>query len=399
MPQISHRGKLMPESPIRKLVPFAEKAKEMGRKVYHLNIGQPDIPTPEIALEAVRNLKTKVIEYSHSAGNESYRRKLSAFYRNIGIEVDHTELLVTTGGSEAVLFGLLSALNPGDEIIIPEPFYANYNGFSTSAGVKVVPVVSTLENNFALPGISEFEKLIGPKTKAVLICNPNNPTGYLYSEAEIRALGEMVRKYDLFLFSDEVYREFCYDGHKHFSVMNLKDIQENVIMLDSVSKRYSACGVRIGALVTKNKELIQTALKFAQARLSPPSLGQLVGEAALETPPEYFAEVYKEYIGRRDFMVDALNKMEGVTCPLPGGAFYTIAQLPVDDADRFAQWLLSDFEYKNQTVMLAPASGFYSNPELGKKQVRIAYVLKKDDLENAMVCLEQGLKAYPGRQF
>ncbi len=388
----------MPESPIRKLVPFAEKAKELGRKVYHLNIGQPDIPTPGIALEAIRDLKSTVIEYSHSAGNESYRRKLSAFYRNLGIDVDHTELLITTGGSEAILFGLFSALNPGDEIIIPEPFYANYNGFSTTAGVKVVPLVSSIEHNFALPDISEFEKLIGPRTKAVLICNPNNPTGYLYSEEEIRTLGEIVKKYDLYLFSDEVYREFCYDGHKHFSVMNLRDILDNVIMLDSVSKRYSACGVRIGALVTKNREVIQTALKFAQARLSPPSLGQVVGEAALETPREYFTEVYNEYIGRRNFMVEALNRMEGVICPTPGGAFYTIAGLPVDDADRFAQWLLSDFEYKNQTVMLAPASGFYSNPELGKKQVRIAYVLKKEDLENAMICLEEALKVYPGRQ-
>jgi aspartate aminotransferase len=398
MPELSQKGLSMPASPIRKLVPFAEEAKKKGRKVYHLNIGQPDIKTPEIALEAVRNLKETVIEYSHSAGNESYRKKLAEYYRGIGVDVNQNEILITTGGSEAILFALMSTVNPGEEVIIPEPFYANYNGFATTAGVKVVPVTSKIENNFALPPIEEFEKLITSKTRGIIICNPNNPTGYLYSEEEIRLLGEIAKKHDLYLFSDEVYREFCYDGYKHFSVMNLKEMEENVVLMDSVSKRYSACGVRIGALISKNKNLIQTALKFAQARLSPPSLGQIVGEAALNTPSEYFKEVYHEYIGRRDFMVEALNRMKGVICPRPGGAFYTVVQLPIDDSDKFAQWLLSDFEYHNQTVMLAPATGFYSDPALGKKQVRIAYVLKKEDLKNAMICLEEALKVYPGKE-
>jgi aspartate aminotransferase len=398
MPELSQKGLSMPASPIRKLVPFAEEAKKKGRKVYHLNIGQPDIKTPEIALEAVRNLKETVIEYSHSAGNESYRKKLAEYYRGIGVDVNQNEILITTGGSEAILFALMSTVNPGEEVIIPEPFYANYNGFATTAGVKVVPVTSKIENNFALPPIEEFEKLITSKTRGIIICNPNNPTGYLYSEEEIRLLGEIAKKHDLYLFSDEVYREFCYDGYKHFSVMNLKEMEENVVLMDSVSKRYSACGVRIGALISKNKNLIQTALKFAQARLSPPSLGQIVGEAALNTPSEYFKEVYHEYIGRRDFMVEALNRMKGVICPRPGGAFYTVVQLPIEDSDKFAQWLLSDFEYHNQTVMLAPATGFYSDPALGKKQVRIAYVLKKEDLKNAMICLEEALKVYPGKE-
>ncbi len=398
MPELSEKGKQMPASPIRRLVPFAEEAKHKGRKVYHLNIGQPDIKTPEIAIEAVKNMKEKVIEYSHSAGNESYRRKLARFYNKLEIPVDHSEILITTGGSEAILFALMSTLNSGDEVIVPEPFYANYNGFATTAGVKIVPVTSYIEGNFALPPIESLEKLIGPRTRGIMICNPNNPTGYLYAENEIRTLGEIAKKHDLYLFSDEVYREFCYDGHRHFSVMHLKGLEDNVIMFDSVSKRYSACGVRIGALVSKNKEVIQTALKFAQARLSPPSLGQIIGEAALDTPVSYFNEVYNEYIERRNFMVDALNKMEGVQCPVPGGAFYTIAQLPVDDADKFSEWMLSEFEYENQTVMLAPASGFYSDPVKGKKQVRIAYVLKKDDLEKAMTCLEEGLNNYPGRE-
>lgn len=399
MPLLSEKGRLMPASPIRRLVPFAEEAKKKGKKIYHLNIGQPDIKTPEVALQAVRNMKETVIEYSHSAGNESYRKKLAAFYTKIGIAVNEHQLLITTGGSEAVLFAFMSTINPGEEIIIPEPYYANYNGFATTAGIKVVPVTSCIENNFALPPIEEFEKLITPKTGGIVICNPNNPTGYLYSEEEIRQLGEIIRRHDLYLFSDEVYREFCYDGKEHFSVMQLEGLDENIIMLDSVSKRYSACGVRIGALVSRNAGLIQTALKFAQARLSPPGLGQIIGEAALETPDEYFKEVYQEYIHRRDFMVDALNKMEGVKSPLPGGAFYTIAQLPVDDADKFAEWLLSEFDYKNETVMLAPASGFYSDPLLGKKQVRIAYVLESGHLASAMKCLEEGLKAYPGREI
>lgn len=394
MPQISLRGHDMPESPIRKLVPFAEEAKRKGRKVYHLNIGQPDIHTPEVALDAIKNLDKKVIEYSHSAGNESYRRKLAGYYQALDIAVDHTEMLITTGGSEAISFALMSTLNPGDEVIVPEPFYANYNGFTVAAGVKVVPVTSYIEEDFKLPPVSNFEKLITPKTKGIIINNPNNPTGYLYSRYELEQLGEIIRKYDLYLFSDEVYREFCYDGHSHFSAMHLKGIDQNVILLDSVSKRYSACGVRIGAMVTKNKDVISTALKFAQARLSPPSLGQILGEAALDTPDTYFKEVYNEYIGRRDFMVEALNRMDGVVCPTPGGAFYTIAQLPVDDTDDFCKWLLSDFEWNNQTVMMAPASGFYSNPEAGKKQVRIAYVLNKDDLKKAMECLEEGLKKF-----
>jgi aspartate aminotransferase len=397
MPQISDKGRAMPASPIRKLVPFAEKAKSMGRKVYHLNIGQPDIKTPEKALQAIRNLKEDVIEYSHSAGIESYRRKLAEHYRKININIDHTEVMVTTGGSEAISFALMSTINPGEEVICPEPFYANYNGFSTAAGIKVVPITSTIENGFALPPIEDFEKVITPKTKGIIICNPNNPTGYLYSEEEIRQLGKIVKKHNLYLFSDEVYREFCYDGRKHFSAMYLDNMEEHVIMMDSVSKRYSMCGARVGALVTKNRKVLDTALKFAQARLSPPSFGQIAGEAALDTPASYFEEVYNEYIERRDYMVDALNKIPGVICPSPGGAFYTVVHLPVDDTDKFAEWILSNFEYENQTVMMAPASGFYSTPGLGKQEVRIAYVLKKQDLEKAMKVLEEALKVYPGR--
>ena len=387
----------MPASPIRRLVPYAEEAKRKGRKVYHLNIGQPDIKTPEVAREAVKNMTEKVIEYSHSAGNESYRRKLAAFYQGIGIQVDHTEMLVTTGGSEAITFALMSTVNPGEEVIAPEPFYANYNGFSVAAGVKVVPITSGIDNGFALPPIEEFEKVITPKTRGIIICNPNNPTGYLYSREELEMLGEIVKKHDLYLYSDEVYREFCYDGEKHFSAMDLPGLEENVIMFDSVSKRYSMCGVRVGALISKNKEVISTALKFAQARLSPPSYGQVAGEAALDTPDSYFKEVYDEYMERRDYMVEALNKMPGVICPTPKGAFYTVVHLPVDDADVFSQWILSEFEYKNQTVMMAPASGFYSTPGLGKQEVRIAYVLKKEDLALAMETLAHALKAYPGR--
>lgn len=387
----------MPASPIRRLVPYAEEAKKRGRKVYHLNIGQPDIKTPEVAREAVKNMTDQVIGYSHSAGNESYRRKLAAFYQGIGIDVDHTEMLVTTGGSEAITFALMSTVNPEEEVIVPEPFYANYNGFSVSAGVKVVPVTSDIRSGFALPPIEEFEKVITPKTRGIIICNPNNPTGYLYSREELERLGEIVKKHDLYLFSDEVYREFCYDGEKHFSAMNLKGLEQHVIMFDSVSKRYSMCGVRVGTLISKNKEVIATALKFAQARLSPPSYGQVAGEAALETPASYFEEVYDEYIERRNFMVEALNQMPGVICPTPKGAFYTVVHLPVDDADIFTQWILSDFEHNNQTVMMAPASGFYSTPGLGKHEVRIAYVLKKEDLALAMETLAEALKVYPGR--
>lgn len=397
MPVISEKGQLIPPSPIRKLAPYAEEAKRKGRKVYHLNIGQPDIPTPKVALDAVRNMDLTVIEYSHSAGNESYRRKLAEYYRNIDINVDHNELMITTGGSEAITFAMMICMNPDDEIIISEPLYANYNGFAVATGIIVKPVTSTIENGFALPPIDEFEKRITPKTKGILICNPNNPTGYLYSRDELEKLRDIVKKHDLYLFSDEVYREFCYDGKEHISAMHLNGIEQNVVMIDSISKRYSSCGVRIGAMVTKNKEIMDSAMKFAQARLCPPGLGQIVGEAALDTPDEYFKEVYNEYISRRNYMVEALNKMEGVKCPMPGGAFYTITHLPVDDADKFAQWLLSDFEYNNSTVMLAPASGFYATPGLGKQEVRIAYVLKKDDLKKAMKALEEALKVYPGK--
>jgi aspartate aminotransferase len=399
MPQISNRGQEMPESPIRKLVPFAEVAKNKGRHVFHLNIGQPDIKTPEVALNALKNWDGKVVEYSHSAGNLSYRKKIIEYYRNININIDENEVMITTGGSEAISFAFLSCLNPGDEIIIPEPLYANYNGFATAAGVKVVPITSYIENNFALPSIEEFEKLITNKTKGIVICNPNNPTGYLYSEKELKSLKEIIKKHDLYLFSDEVYREFCYDGETHFSAMHLTEIENNVIMMDSVSKRYSECGVRIGTFITKNKQILDTAIKFAQARLSPPSFGQIVGEASLDTPKEYFDEVYNEYINRRDFMVEALNKIDGVVCPIPKGAFYTVVKLPIDDSSKFAQWLLEDFEYNNQTVMVAPADGFYFTKGLGKQEVRIAYVLKIDDLRSAIKVLEEALKVYPGRHI
>ncbi|PKQ61445.1 aspartate aminotransferase [Labilibaculum filiforme] len=397
MPKISDKGRLMPESPIRKLVPYAEAAKAAGKTVYPLNIGQPDIKTPEVAMEAIRNCTEKVIEYSHSAGNISYRKKLAKYYQNIGINVDENEMLITTGGSEAITFALMTCMNPGDEILIPEPFYANYNGFAVAAGVVVKPITSSIENDFALPAIEEFEKLMTPKTKGIVICNPNNPTGYLYSKEELNQLRELILKHDLFLFSDEVYREFCYDGEEHFSAMKLEGLEQNVVLMDSVSKRYSECGVRIGAMITKNKEVITTALKFAQARLCPPAFGQIAAEASLDTPPEYFTEVYNEYIARRDFMVGELNKMEGVYSPTPKGAFYTVVKLPIDDADKFAQWILEDFEYKNQTVMVAPATGFYATPGLGKNEVRIAYVLKKEDLAKAMETLAEALKVYPGR--
>ena len=397
MPKISIKGQNMPQSPIRKLVPFAEGAKKKGRTVYHLNIGQPDIPTPEVALQAVKNTQIKVVEYSHSGGEESYRRKLAEYYKSVNINVDHTEMLITTGGSEAVLFAFMSCLNPGDEVIIPEPFYANYNGFAVTADVVVKPVTSSIDEDFALPPFNEIEKLVTPKTKGIVICNPNNPTGYLYSKEEMNQLKDLVKKHDLYLFSDEVYREFCYDGLTHTSAMHLEGIEDHVIMMDSVSKRYSMCGARVGAMVTKNKDVIATAMKFAQSRLCPPSFGQIAGEAAIDTPDQYFKDVYNEYIERRNYMVEALNNMEGVKCPLPKGAFYTVVHLPVDDTDKFAQWLLEEFEYENQTVMLAPASGFYSTPGLGKQEVRIAYVLKKENLKKAMKALEEGLKQYPGR--
>jgi aspartate aminotransferase len=397
MPKISEKGLAMPASPIRKLVPYAEEAKRKGRKVYHLNIGQPDIPTPQVALDAVKNTDLKVIEYSHSAGIESYRKGLAKYYQGLGIDITHNDMIITTGGSEAITISFMTCLNPGDEVIIPEPFYANYNGFAVQAGVIVKPIVSRIENDFALPPVEEFEKLITPKTRGIVICNPNNPTGYLYSKEELEQLATIVKKHDLYLFSDEVYREFCYDGITHYSAMMLKGLENNVILMDSVSKRYSMCGVRIGALITRNKEVIATAMKFAQARLSPPSFGQIAAEAALNTPAGYFKEVYDEYIKRRNFMVEALNRMEGVYCPKPKGAFYTVVRLPIDDSDKFAQWLLEHFEYNNQTVMLAPATGFYSTPGLGKNEVRIAYVLNVDDLRKAMECLEVALKQYPGR--
>ncbi len=399
MPNISNRGDLMPASPIRKLVPFAEQAKERGTHVIHLNIGQPDIFTPEVALDAVRNLPDKVIEYSHSAGNESYRRKLAKYYQSIGIDVDHTEILITTGGSEALTFAFLSCLNPGDEVIIPEPFYANYNGFAIAAGVKIVPVTSTIENSFALPPIRDFEALITPRTKGIVVCNPNNPTGYLYSKEEMKELRQLVLKHDLFFFSDEVYREFCYDDNKHLSVMHLQGLEEHAVMFDSVSKRFSECGVRIGALVSKNKDLISTALKFGQARLSPPGLGQIVGEASLDTPEQYFTDVYQEYIQRRDFLVEELNKIPGVVCPEPKGAFYTMVKLPVDDSDKFCQWILSDFDHEGQTVMMAPGTGFYSTPGKGMNEVRIAYVLERKELARAIEVLRVALENYPGRQI
>ena len=387
----------MPESPIRKLVPFAEKAKQKGKKVFHLNIGQPDIQTPKVALDAISNFSKKVVEYSHSAGFESYRIGLSKYYQNIGIDVDHNDLMVTTGGSEALLFGLNSCLDHGDEIIIPEPFYANYNGFSKSSGVVVKPITTKIENSFALPDIKEFEKLITNKTKAILICNPGNPTGYLYSKEELETLRDIVLKYDLFLFADEVYREFAYDGLQHYSILNLEGLSNHAVVIDSTSKRYSMCGIRIGCIVSKNKDVISTVLKFAQARLSPPTFGQVAGEAALDTPQSYFDQVSAEYLSRRDLLVDGLNKIDGVICPKPKGAFYAIAQLPVDNADKFAQWLLEDFDYNGATLMVAPAEGFYSTPGEGLNQVRIAYVLNKESLLNAVKCLEEALKIYPGR--
>jgi aspartate aminotransferase len=397
MTTISQRGQEMPASPIRKLVPFAEKAKKRGIKVYHLNIGQPDIKTPEVALDALRSLKTKTIEYSHSAGIESYRRKLADYYQSVGISVDFSQILITTGGSEAILFAFFATMNPGDEVIIPEPFYTNYNAFAVQAGVKIVPVTSSIDNGFALPPMAEVEKLIGPKTKGIMVCNPNNPTGYLYSKEELEQLAEIVKKHNLYLYADEVYREFCYDGNEHFSVLNLKDLEDNAILLDSVSKRYSACGFRIGALVTRNKAVLDTVLKFAQARLSPPSFGQFASEAALETPEEYFEEVYDEYVARRDYLVNALNAIEGVFCPNPKGAFYVVVKLPIDDADKFAQWLLEEYSYNNQTVMLAPAAGFYSTKGLGHDEVRIAYVLKREDLKAAVEVLKHAINDYPGR--
>jgi len=396
MLSISHRGTIMPASPIRKLVPFAEVAKNKGIKIYHLNIGQPDIETPEETLDAVRNSDFKILEYSHSAGNESYRRKLVEYYQAVNIDVGYREIIITTGGSEAILFGFMSCLDAGDEIIIPEPFYANYNGFAVAAGVVVKPITSSIEKSFALPPIEDFEKAITSKTKAIIICNPNNPTGYLYSEEEMKVLKNIVVKHNLYLFSDEAYREFCYEG-RHFSAMQLKDAEENVVMVDTISKRYSACGARIGALVTRNKSVMDTVLKFAQARLSPPTFGQIIGEAAIDLPADYFQKTKAEYKKRRDLLIKRLNDMQGVFCPKPGGAFYAMASLPIDDADKFCQWLLEDFNYNGETVMLAPATGFYGTEGFGKKEVRLAYVLNCDAINKAMNCLEKGLDVYPRR--
>lgn len=397
MPQISQKGIELPSSPIRKLVPYAEAAKKLGTKVYHLNIGQPDIKSPQAVLEAIRHFDMDVIEYSHSAGFESYRKKLAAYYQNLAIDVNHEQLIVTTGGSEALLFSIMCALNEGDEIIVPEPFYANYISFAQAADAKIVPVTASIESGFALPPIADFEKLITPKTKAILICNPSNPTGYLYSKEELETLRDIVLKHNLWLISDEVYREFVYDGKKHTSILNLAGLDNNAIVIDSVSKRYSLCGVRIGCVVSKNTELMQAILKLAQARLSPPTLGQVAGEAATSTPQSYFDEVNAEYVLRRNFMVDALSKIPGVSCPNPGGAFYVMVKLPVDDTDKFCQWLLSDFSFEGQTLMMAPGSGFYATPGLGKQEARIAYVLKIEDLAAAAKCLEEALKVYPGR--
>lgn len=397
MPKISIKGQQMPESPIRKLVPFAEQAKKKGHKVYHLNIGQPDIKTPQVALDAIKNTNIEVLEYSHSAGFESYRNKLSAYYKKTGLPVEPQDIIITTGGSEALMFAMGTIMDTDDEIIIPEPFYANYNGFATASGIKVVPVISGIETDFALPPIEDFEKLITPKTKAILICNPGNPTGYLYSKEELEKLASIVKKYDLFLIADEVYREFTYDeGVKHYSVLNIEGIEQNAIMIDSVSKRYSMCGARIGYIVSKNKEVMSTALKFAQARLSPPTYEQIASEAALDTPQSYFDEVIAEYKDRRDTLIAELRKIDGVKVALPKGAFYCIAKLPVKNADDFARWLLESYDLNGETVMVAPASGFYSTPGAGMDEVRIAYVLKKEDLIRSVAILKDALQKYNG---
>ncbi len=397
MPQTSNRGKLMPESPIRKLVPLADKAKARGIKVYHLNIGQPDLDTPQIGLDAIRNIDRKILEYSPSDGFKSLRIKLASYYRSFNLDVTLDDIIITTGGSEAVSFAFMSCLDPGDEIIVPEPAYANYTAFAIGAGAVVKPVVSSIDEGFALPSIEKFEELITPRTKGILICNPNNPTGYLYTRSEMNQIRDLVKKYDLYLFSDEVYREFCYTGAPYISAFHLDSIEENVILIDSVSKRYSECGIRIGALVTKNKEVRKNVMKFCQARLSPPLIGQIVAEASMDTPAEYMLDMYNEYVERRKFLIDGLNRISGVYSPIPMGAFYTVARLPIDDSDKFCSWLLSDFEYEGCTVMMAPGTGFYTEPGLGKNEVRIAYVLNKEDLKHALVVLAKALEVYPGR--
>lgn len=394
MPVISHRGSSMPPSPIRKLVPYAEAAKARGTKVYHLNIGQPDIETPEAILDAVRHTDMKVLEYSHSAGFESYRKKLADYYAGNGIDVNYNQIIITTGGSEAIAFAIMSCLDPGDEIIIPEPFYANYNGFATSAGVNIIPISSSIDEDFALPSIADFEQAVTTRTKAIMICNPNNPTGYLYSAEELGILRDICLKNNLFLFSDEAYREFCYDDRKHISALSLDGLEDHAILLDTISKRYSACGARIGALVTKNQQVLNAAMKFAQARLSPPTLAQILGEAACDLPNDYFEEVHAEYNSRRDLLVGRLKAIPGVKCPMPGGAFYAMAELPVDDSERFCQWLLEEFSFNGATLMMAPAAGFYFTTGQGSREVRLAYVLNKDEINGAMDCLEAALKEY-----
>lgn len=397
MPKISQKAVAMPPSPIRKLVPYSEAAKAAGKKVYHLNIGQPDIETPEVVRNEMKAIDVKVIEYSNSDGIASYKKGLVGYYQSKGIQIDSSNLMITTGGSEALIFAFMTCLNPGDEVIIPEPFYANYNGFAVMAGVKVVPVQSFIETGFALPPIASFEEKITDKTKAILICNPGNPTGYLYSKEELEQLRDLVLKHDLFLFADEVYREFMYDGAVPHSVLNLEGLENHAVMIDSVSKRYSMCGARIGAMVTRNTEVMGMAMKFAQARLSPPTFGQIASEAALETPQSYFDGVVAEYVKRRDILVDGLNAIEGVVCPKPKGAFYCIAKLPIDNSDKFCQWMLEEFSFENQTVMMAPATGFYATPGAGVNEVRLAYVLNEESLRNAVRCLEVALQEYPGK--
>ncbi|MBQ3657739.1 MAG: pyridoxal phosphate-dependent aminotransferase [Bacteroidales bacterium] len=397
MPKISKTGRLMPASPIRKLVPYAEQAKKSGVKVYHLNIGQPDIHTPENALAVLKEYNGKVVEYCHSAGLETYRVALTKYYESIGIEVNPNQIMVTFGGSEGLIYVLMSCFDAGDEMIVPEPFYTNYNSFATMAGVKVVPVPSSFENGFALPPISEFEKRITDKTRAILISNPNNPTGYLYSMQELLQIRDLALKYDLYVISDEVYRDFCYDGTRHISVMQIAGLENHAILIDSTSKRYSECGIRVGFVVTKNQDVLDTIMKFAQARLSPPYFGQLIGMASLDTPKEYFDEVRAEYVKRRNCLINGLNKIPGVRCPMPKGSFYTMAKLPIDDSEIFCRWMLETFRYENQTVMMAPAAGFYATPGLGRDEVRLAYVINTDDLEKALICLEKGLEEYPGR--
>ncbi len=397
MPQTSNRGQIMPESPIRKLVPLADKAKERGVKVYHLNIGQPDLKTPQVALDSLKKIDRKILEYSPSNGFKSLRLKLADYYKKFNIDVTENDIIITSGGSEAVNFAFMSCLDPGDEIIVPEPAYANYTAFAIAAGAVVKPIVSTIEEGFSLPHIERFEEMITPKTKGILICNPNNPTGYLYTQKEMNKIRDLVKKYDLYLFSDEVYREFCYTGAPYISAFHLKGIEENIILFDSVSKRYSECGIRIGALVTKNEAVRKAVMKFCQARLSPPLIGQIIAEASMDTPNDYMLEMYNEYVERRKYLIDGLNCIPGVYTPIPMGAFYTVARLPIDDCDKFCAWLLNEFEYEGQTVMMAPATGFYTEKDKGKNEVRVAYVLEKEELSKALFVLRKALEAYPGR--